>query len=130
MVELRELALISAKECEDIAKAYDPDDYGGETRLMRIALSKEIHTVMQIALLLDKPLLSEMSNMLKGVLSVGGVLTMSCNYYCVLVYTCMSCFIVLCNLHVCTLSVLVVVMCDLGNMCMHFKGLANVPNLR
>ena len=130
MAELRESGLISAEEVEDIAHEYSPDDYKGQARLMKIALSKECRIVMQIASLLDKRSLSKMSNMLKGVLCVGGVLTMSCNYYCILVYTCMSCLIILCNLHVCTPSVLVVVMCDLGYMCMHFKGLAHVPNLR
>ena len=106
------------------------DGSGGETKLMRIAVSKEICIMTQIALLLEKHPPPKMSRMLKGVLCVGGVLTMSCNYYCILVYTCMSCLIVLCNLHVCTLSVLVVVMCKLGNMCMYFRGLAHVPNLR
>ena len=82
MAELWELALIPAKEFEDIAKGYSPFYGGGdwESRLMRITLSKDIRIISQILSLLDRHSLSGMSTVLKGVLCVGGVLTMSCNY--------------------------------------------------
>ena len=89
MAELRESALISAKESEDIAQAYVPNDSTKwKTRLMRVAIPKDTDVVMKISTVLEEHKMSWISSVLKGVLCVGGVL--SCNYYCILTYTCMS----------------------------------------
>ena len=92
MAELRESALISAKECEDIVQDYDPyDDNKWHFRLMRVAIPKDTNVVAKISTVLEEHKMSGISSVLKGVLCVGGVL--SCNYYCILTYTCISCII-------------------------------------
>ena len=84
MDELQKSALISRNQCENIAENYG-DNW--ESRLLRIIISKEIYVIMGAVSLLQKLLLSDMSKVLKGVLCVGGVLAMTCNYYCILIYT-------------------------------------------
>ena len=92
MAELRESALISAKECEDIAQGYDPyDGRKWHARLMGVAIPKGTNVVTKISTVLEEHKISRISSVLKGVLCVGGVL--SCNYYCILTYTCISCMI-------------------------------------
>ena len=93
MAELQESGLISAKECEDIAQDYSLYDIDEkwQTRLIRIAIFKAPHIIMKISTALEEHKMFRISSVLKGVLCVGGVL--SCNYYCILTYTCISCII-------------------------------------
>ena len=77
LTELRGSALISAKECEDIAQDYDPhDDDEWQTRLLRIAVSKESHIITKIITVVHTSFPSEIFEVLKGMLCFGGVLTM------------------------------------------------------
>ena len=93
MAELRESALISAKECDDIVQDYHPYYGGGhwESRLMRVAIPKDTDVIAKISTVLEGHKIFGISSVLKGVLYVGGVL--SCNYYCILTYTCISCML-------------------------------------
>ena len=82
MAELRESALVSAKECEYITQDYDPfDDRKWKSRLMGVAIPKGTDVTMKISTVLEKHKISGISSVLKGVFCVGGVL--SCNYYCI-----------------------------------------------
>ena len=74
MAELRESALISAKECEDIAQGYSPRNDKWKSRLMRVAIPKGTDVVMKISTVLEKHKIPGISSVLKGVLCVGGVL--------------------------------------------------------
>ena len=87
MAELQESRLISAEECKDLAQDYSPGGYRWQSKLLRILVNKKIQDIRRITTVFEKQgnaRLSKLSKVLKGVLCVGGVLTMSCNYYCIL----------------------------------------------